>query len=175
MQRPTDTDQPAEDAVDEIRAQWQGLRPDLDLEVIDIIGRVSRASALIVHASDVLLARSELTRGEFDILTALRRTSTPQSPGALRTVGLATGPATTKRLRSLVQRGYVERSVNPADARGALIALTAAGTRLIDEIFPEILELERGLLGQVPAGEWATITDALRRVLASVEAYTPPK
>ena len=175
MQRPTDIDQPAADAVDEIRAQWQRLRPDLDLGVIDIIGRVSRASALIVRASDVLLAKFELTRGEFDILTALRRTSTPQSPGSLRTIGLATGPATTKRLRSLVQRSYVERSVNPSDGRSALIALTAAGTRLVDEVFPEILALERDLLGHVRPTEWGEVADALRQVLTSVESYIPPK
>lgn len=175
MQRPADTHHPTEDAVDEIRAQWQDLRPDLDLEVIDIIGRVSRSSALIVRASDLLLARSDLTRGEFDILTALRRTSTPQSPGSLRTIGLATGPATTKRLRSLVQRGYVERSVNPSDARGALIALTDLGTRLVDEVFPEVLALERELLGRVAPTERAAIADGLRQVLTSVESYIAPK
>ncbi len=67
----------------------------------------------------------------------------------------------------------MERSVNPTDGRGALIALTTAGIGLIDEVFPEILDLERELLRQVPANEWGTITDALRRVVASVESHRP--
>jgi len=171
VQPPTDNERDAGDAIDEIREQWQRLRPDLDVDVIDIVGRLSRAAALIVRASDLLLSRYELTRGEFDILTALRRTGTPQSPGALRTVGLATGPATTKRLRSLVARGYVERSVNPADGRGALIALTPAGRELIDEVFPSVLRLERDLMRDVPGDEWPAAVDALRRIVGSVETH----
>ena len=50
------------DAVDQIQNEWRRLRPDEDLDVIGIVGRVLRASALIVRRSDEILARHGLTR-----------------------------------------------------------------------------------------------------------------
>ena len=41
----------APDAVDEIRAGWQRLRPELDTAAVDIAGRLIRASALLVRAT----------------------------------------------------------------------------------------------------------------------------
>jgi DNA-binding MarR family transcriptional regulator len=158
------------DAVDDIRDRWAELRPELDVAPIPLIGRILRASALIVRTSDEVLARKELTRGEFDILTALRRSAAPQSPGTLRTIALASGPATTKRLHSLEARGLVARSANPADGRGALIALTERGVALVDEVFPLVLDVEAEMLAGVPAAERASTAAALRTLLASVEA-----
>ncbi|SMH43963.1 DNA-binding transcriptional regulator, MarR family [Rathayibacter oskolensis] len=164
----------ATDAVDEIRAGWAALRPDLDTEAVEIVGRLIRASALVVRATEERLAAFELTRGEFDVLTTLRRAGAPQSPTALRTIGLASAPAITKRLHALERRGLVARSANPTDGRGALIALTAAGASLIDLAFPEVLEVERGLLAAVPAGLRDGAARSLRAVLASVEAAQKP-
>lgn len=158
------------DDVDVIRAQWSHLRPDLDTDVIDVVGRVLRSAAIITRRADEFLARFGLTRGEFDILAALRRSDAPQSPGTLRTISLATGPATTKRLRSLESRGLVSRSPNPTDGRGALIALTPAGTELADEVFPQLLALERALMSGMADTDVAAVVSALRTVLASVEA-----
>jgi len=158
------------DVVDEIRAQWRRARPDVDTAVIDVVGRVLRAAALILRAGDELLARYELSRGEFDILSALRRTDGPQSPGALRTVSLASGPATTKRLHALVDRGLVTRAVNPDDGRGAFISLTRSGARLVDRVLPELLDVERGLIANVPRGERAALAGSLRRLLTGIES-----
>jgi len=158
-----------EDDVDRIRAEWAAVRPDVDTAAIDIAGRILRSAALLTRMGDVHLARFGLTRGEFDILAALRRADAPQSPGALRTISLATGPSVTKRLRSLEARGAVHRSVNPADARGALIALTPAGVELADEAFPGLLAVERGLLAGVPAGSVDGVVASLRAVVASIQ------
>jgi DNA-binding MarR family transcriptional regulator len=157
------------DAVDQIQSEWRRLRPDEDLNVIGIIGRVLRASALIVRRSDEILGRHGLTRGEFDILSALRRGERPQSPGDLRTVALATGPATTKRLHSLHGRGLVDRTANPRDARGVLISLTDQGRTLIDRVFPEQLDAERALIAQLPPGSHEAVTVSLKSLLSSIE------
>ena len=157
------------DAVDQIQSEWRRLRTDEDLNVIGIIGRVLRASALIVRRSDEILARHGMTRGEFDILSALRRGERPQSPGDLRTVALATGPATTKRLHSLHSRGLVDRNTNPRDARGVLISLTDQGRTLIDRVFPEQLEAERALIAQVPPDSHEIVVASLKSLLASIE------
>ncbi|WP_077222166.1 MarR family winged helix-turn-helix transcriptional regulator [Rathayibacter sp. VKM Ac-2630] len=161
---------PARDAVDEIREGWAVLRPELDTEAVDVIGRLIRASALVVRATEERLAAHGLTRGEFDVLTTLRRAGEPRSPSALRTIGLASAPAITKRLHALEKRGLVVRSANPADGRGALIALTEGGVELIDRAFPEVLAVERELLAGVSSAQRAEAARALRAVLASVES-----
>ncbi|WP_440709460.1 MarR family winged helix-turn-helix transcriptional regulator [Herbiconiux sp. YIM B11900] len=157
------------DDVDAIRADWRRLAPQLDTEVIDTVGRILRAAALLTRRGDEFLAGFGLARGEFDILSALRRADAPQSPGTLRTVSLASGPAVTKRLRGLEERRLLERSPNPADGRGALIALTPAGEELIDRVFPRLLDLENALLAGVPAGARAHVVPSLRAVLASID------
>ncbi|KQQ03548.1 MULTISPECIES: MarR family winged helix-turn-helix transcriptional regulator [unclassified Rathayibacter] len=162
------------DAVDDIRAGWAVLRPELDTSPVDVVGRLMRASALIVRATEERLAAFGLTRGEFDVLTTLRRAGEPQSPTVLRTIGLASAPAITKRVHALEKRGLVARSANPADGRGALIALTPAGASLIDLAFPEVLAVERTLLAAVEPGAHEEAARSLRAVLASVEAASTP-
>lgn len=157
------------DAVDEIRAEWGALRPDLDLEAIGIVGRVLRSAARIIDHSDDVLADHGLTRGEFDILAALRRSGEARSPGELRTISLATAPSTTKRLKALALRGLVDRSTNPSDGRGALIALTAPGRALVDEVFPLQLEAERSLLAGMSVAERAALERSLVLLLGSIE------
>jgi DNA-binding MarR family transcriptional regulator len=159
----------AGDAVDDIQAAWRRLRPDLDLAPIGVVGRVLRSAARIVHRSDDVLAAHGLTRGEFDILAALRRSGEPRSPGELRTISLATAPSTTKRLKSLELRGLVVRSTNPSDGRGALITLTEPGRGLVDELFPLQLEAEKELLAGMSTEERTALERSLARLLASIE------
>ncbi|NQX35115.1 MarR family winged helix-turn-helix transcriptional regulator [Herbiconiux sp. VKM Ac-2851] len=158
------------DVVDEIREGWAELRPELDTSAVDVVGRVLRAAAVITRRGDELLAGSGLGRGEFDILAALRRAGEPRSPGALRTVSLATAPATTKRLQALEARGLVVRTPNPHDGRGALIALTPDGEQLIDDVFPQLLAVETQLVAGIPTAQLADVVAALRLTVESVEA-----
>ncbi|KQO05392.1 hypothetical protein ASF06_18010 [Agreia sp. Leaf244] len=168
IDRTPDARRPA-DAVDDIQAEWRRLRPDLDLDAIGIVGRVLRSAARIVHHSDDVLAAHGLTRGEFDILAALRRSGALMSPGELRTISLATAPSTTKRLKGLEHRGLVQRSSNPADGRGALIALTDSGRALTDEVFPLQLSAEEALLAGLTTDERAALERSLALLLASIE------
>ncbi|PPF62852.1 MarR family transcriptional regulator [Clavibacter michiganensis] len=159
----------AGDAIDAIQSEWRRLRPDLDLAAIGVVGRVLRSAALIVDRSDEVLAAHGLTRGEFDILAVLRRSTAPRSPSELRTISLATAPSTTKRLKGLEGRGLVDRSVNPADGRGALISLTAEGRDLVDEVFPLQLAAEDALLAGISGDERVALVGSLTALLASIE------
>jgi len=157
------------DAVDAIEAQWRALRPREDLAPVAVVGRLLRAAAITTRRSDEALAAHGLTRGEFDLLSALRRAGEPQRPSDLTTVSLASAPATTKRVKALTARGLVERRPDPVDGRGALIALTRAGRTLIDRAFPDQLATERALLAAIPADRRDDVVAALRLLLASVE------
>lgn len=157
------------DAVDEIRAQWAALRPGMDLSAMELAARLLRAAALVERETGAYLALLGLNRGEFDVLSALRRAGSPQSPGALRTTTLVSPAATTKRIAALHRSGLVERTPNPADGRGALISLTRRGRDLIDEAFPRVLAIEQRMLSGLSPAQHARAVAALRQILASAE------
>lgn len=158
-----------DDAVDAVREQWQELWPEADLSAMELAARLLRAAALVERETGAYLGSLGLSRGEFDVLSALRRAGAPQSPGSLRTVTLVSAAAITKRVAALQKSGLVQRSPNPADGRGALISLTAEGARLTDEAFPEVLSIEQRLLAGLSPGQHARAVTSLRQILASAE------
>lgn len=164
----------ADDAVDAIKEQWLALRPGLDLGAMELAARLLRAAALLERETSVYLGGLGLSRGEFDVLAALRRGNAPQSPGSLRTVTLVSAAAITKRVAALLKSDLVERSPNPADGRGALISLTPAGVRVIDEAFPQVLGIERRMLAGLSPAQHARAVAALRQILASAEVRPQP-
>ncbi len=163
------------DAVDAIRARWEALRPGLDLSTMEVTARLLRAAALIERGTGDYFGRLGISRGEFDLLAALRRAGTPQTPGALHTVTLVSPAAITKRSAALRRSGLIERTRNPADGRGALISLTEAGRDLIDRAFPEVLAIERRMLADLSPAQRARAVTALRQILASAEAPRSPE
>lgn len=150
------------DVVDRMQREWAGLRPDLSFASLGVIHRVLRASRLILEASDAFLADYGLTRGELDVLSALRRTGEPLSPTTLARTLLVPRSAITMRLKALQVRGFLSRTANPADGRSFLLVLTDAGTALVDEVIPAQLALEDALLAEVPSGVVEGLVDPLR-------------
>lgn len=161
------------DAVDTIKTQWEKIRPDLDMAGMDLTARLLRAAALLERETGAYLSELGLSRGEFDVLSALRRAGEPQSPGSLRTVTLVSPAAITKRVAALQRAGYADRNPNPADGRGVLVSLTARGRDLIDEALPEVLAIERSMLAGLSPRQHARAVTALRQILASVELSSP--
>ncbi|WP_416402916.1 MarR family winged helix-turn-helix transcriptional regulator [Arthrobacter sp. LFS091] len=150
------------DVVDQMQREWARLRPDLSFASLGVIHRVLRASRLILEASDAFLADYGLTRGELDVLSALRRTDEPLSPTTLAHTLLVPRSAITMRLKSLQVRGLLSRTANPADGRSSLLVLTDAGSGLVDEVIPAQLALEDALLAEIPPGVVEGLVDPLR-------------
>lgn len=120
-------------------------------------------------SGDEHLTEFGLNRGEFDILSALRRYDDPLTPSALTAAVLASPAATTERLRALESRGLVERSVNPDDRRSSLVRLTADGASVFDRTLPAQLAVEAELLATLDDTDRAALVDALRRLLLAWE------
>lgn len=70
----------AGDTVGEVVRQWRTVHPDLDTSPIEIIGRINRCAALLREAEDAPLRHAGLTRPEFELLAALRRTGRELTP-----------------------------------------------------------------------------------------------
>ncbi|WP_406833128.1 MarR family transcriptional regulator [Pedococcus sp. KACC 23699] len=152
-----------------MQREWALLRPDLSFTSLGVIHRMLRAARLILDASDAFLARYGLTRGELDVLSALRRAEEPLSPTALAQTLLAPRSAITMRLNALQARGLLSRTANPADGRSSLVVLTDAGIALVDEVIPAQLELEDALLADAPPWAMEGLAERLRALTSMWE------
>jgi len=156
-----------DDAVDQIRAEWAEMRPELDTAPIAVIGRILLAAKTLQERADRSLADAGVTRAEFDLLSQLRRSAAPLRPGDL-TRGIVGSPAaTTKRLHRLGEAGLVVRSADPDDGRAVRVSLTTEGRRLVDRVLPEQLDAEARLLTALTPHRQDELADLLRTLLVS--------
>jgi DNA-binding MarR family transcriptional regulator len=151
------------DSIDLIREGWQALRPEMDTSVIGTIGRVIRVARHVTLLSDHVLAEYGISRGEFDVLSAVRRAASPAR-------GLVTSNASiTKRMVALESLGLAVRERGAADRRVVRVRLTEEGVALIDRAVPAQLAFERELEAQLSPEERDAFERTLRTVLGELE------
>ena len=160
------------DEVDDLVAAWQAQRPDLDVEPLQVLSRVSRLARHLDRARRAAFASHGLEPWEFDVLSALRRQGPPYqlSPGALLHITLVTSGTMTNRIDRLEQAALVARHPDPQDRRGVLVRLTAAGCARVDSALADLLTSERVLLHPISASSRQTLADLLRALLAPLDA-----
>lgn len=160
------------DEVDLLVAAWRQERPDLDVEPLQVLSRVSRLARHLDRARRASFAEHGLETWEFDVLTALRRAGEPyeMSPGALLRATLVTSGTMTNRIDRLAAAGLVRRRPDPEDRRGVLVSLTDAGRTRVDGAFADLLRRERELLSSLGGREQQALSDLLRTLLVPFDA-----
>ncbi|MBE3002431.1 MarR family transcriptional regulator [Nocardiopsis sp. HNM0947] len=157
------------DALSRFRDSWAHLRPDLDLSSMEAIGRVLRLAALMHHITDTALTDAEVTRPEFEVLAALRRSPHGLRPRQLTRETVSSSAATTKRLTRLEQAGLITRTPHHRDRREVQVTLTDRGAQLAEELFTGQLQRESELLAPLNPDERAQLAHLLQRVLAPID------
>ncbi|MFD8723275.1 MarR family winged helix-turn-helix transcriptional regulator [Streptomyces sp. NPDC059629] len=157
------------DTVAAVVRQWRTVHPDLDTGPMEVIGRINRCAALLQQAEDAPLRRAGLSRPEFDLLGALRRTGHELTPSELAKETFSSGAAVTKRLKQLTERGLVERRGDARDRRVAHLRLTDAGRDLVDGILPEQLAYETGVLSVLAPPGQGELASLLAELLGRLE------
>ncbi|SDT81713.1 DNA-binding transcriptional regulator, MarR family [Streptomyces sp. TLI_053] len=162
--------QPQYDGVDRITAQWHAVRPDLDTSPMAVIGRLSRASRLLERGIKENLAAHGVESWEFDVLATLLRSGPPNvlTAGELSAAAMVSSAALTNRIDHLVEKGLVDRAVDPAHRRRVLISLTDTGRDLTDRLVEHHLAGEERQLAGLTTAEREQLTDLLRRVLLTL-------
>lgn len=163
---------PQGDAVDQILAQWQRERPDLDSSPMGPIGRLQRCAMLLEPLLETAFVEHSLVRWEFDMLATLRRAGEPfvLSPTQLFSTLMITSGTMTHRLKALEKRGLIARLANPQDARSMLVALAPEGRRLIDEAVETHVENEHRLLVGLSDTQRLQLDEALRVFMRVLES-----
>jgi DNA-binding MarR family transcriptional regulator len=167
---------PLRDEVDDLVAAWRAQRPDLDVEPMQVLSRISRLSRHLDIARRGAFAEHGLESWEFDVLSALRRQGPPfqLTPGALLRATLVTSGTMTNRIDRLAAANLVRREPDPRDKRGVLVTLTAAGRERVDAALDGLLRRERVLLAGLGAGERQDLADLMRILLAPFDNPRSP-
>ena len=161
------------DEVDDLVAGWHAERPDLDLEPMQVLSRVSRLARHLDRARRVAFSGHGLETWEFDVLSALRRQGPPYqlSPGALLRATLVTSGTMTNRIDRLAKAGLVTRHSDPLDGRGVLVQLTERGRLVVDAALTDLLDHERELLARLAAGQRESLATLLRVLLTPFDSH----
>ncbi|MEV6264701.1 MarR family transcriptional regulator [Streptomyces sp. NPDC051784] len=158
-----------DDIVASVVRQWQAVHPGLDTGPMELIGRINRCAALLQQAEDAPLRAAGLTRAEFDLLGAMRRTGRELTPGDLARETFSSGAAVTKRLRALQEAGFIARRSDARDRRVAHVGLTDEGRELVDRLLPAQLAYERSVLSGLDDGARADLSGRLGELLVQLE------
>lgn len=168
--RPTRARAAMREQVDAIFSQWQAERPDIDPGPVHIFGLIGRIQMQCTALIDEALLPFDLTRGTYDVLTALRRAGTPYSlsPKQIAQSLLLSGAGLTSRLNKLEAQNYLARLPEPNDRRTLRVQLTSAGEAIINEAIPRVFDVQRSLLSplglegqQRLVGELARFADVI--------------
>ena len=157
------------DHVSSILEQWRRVRPELEVEPMGIVGRLSRLARGVEHELDRNFARFGLDTISFDLMAALRRQGDPYtlSPKALQFEMMISSGSTTYRLDRLEQRDLITRQPDPDDRRGVQVRLTEAGLALIDEAVTSHVQLEADYLSALSKEQQRQLADLLTRLTQS--------
>lgn len=159
------------DAVDTVVEQWAQVRPDLDTAAMEVFGRVFGIARAMGDRMEAVYATYGISRGEFDVLAALRRAGEPYtlSPRTLSATLMLTTGGMTGRLDKLERAGLLRRSPDPHDRRGLQVTLTEPGLRLIDAAVGAGLAVQSEALSALDGERGPQLAGLLRELLSAAQ------
>jgi len=107
--------------------------------------------------------RYGISRREWRVV-ALLAAHGPLSPSALAEQGDLDRARTSRAIGTLVAKQLLVRRAQPGDARRAVVALTAQGQRLYDELFPQVVQINRQVVAALGPAQVAALDEALQRL-----------
>lgn len=159
------------DHVDRLRAQWDRELPDLDTEPMTILGRAYRLSNLVRPSIEETFASFGIDRGEFDVISTLRRSGPPYrlTPTDLYTLLMISSGGLTHRLDRLQKAGLILRERSASDGRSSVVGLTEKGIALAENAFRADMASEARYLDALSKEDRVALSALLRKLLISLE------
>jgi DNA-binding MarR family transcriptional regulator len=122
---------------------------------------MQRAARALARRFDEALRPLDLTNGQFSLLMSLNR-PVPPSMGSVASLLAMDRTTLTAALKPLQRRRLVAVTVDPADKRGRLMALTAAGRSLLARATPVWERTHAEVEGGLARGEPDLLRASLR-------------
>lgn len=164
----SDDDRDLVTAERDVRAAFTGL--DLDLTSLAAVSNIFRAATSVRnHMEGGVLAQHELSWSAFTSLFVLRVWGEMDARTLAAEAGV-TAATLTGVMKTLEARQLLRRKTDRADGRRVLVALSAAGRKVVDEIMPAFNRHERLVTQALTEEEQIELAHALRTILRTVEA-----
>ncbi|BCH34004.1 MarR family transcriptional regulator [Mesorhizobium sp. L-8-10] len=162
----------ARDHVERLRGQWAREVPDIDTSPMTILGRAYRLSNLVRPSIVATFARFGLDRGEFDVISTLRRSGLPYklTPTELYRSLMISSGGLSHRLVRLEKSGLITREKSTEDGRSFLVALTPEGQKRAEEAFRADMANELRFIDALSPERREVLSGLLRELLIAVEA-----
>ena len=160
-----------DDTTDRQLEGWSGVRPDLEVDALQVTARLTRVGAHLARRQDAVFGRFGLGRGEVGALSALRVAGPPYrlSPTHLAKGLMLSSAGITSRIDRLERRGFVRRLADPNDRRGVMVELTDEGLGAVDSAVAALTVSDRQLLARLDPDEIAQLESILRKLLGGLE------
>lgn len=164
-------DRVTEDHVDRLRRLWARELPDLNTEPMAILGRAFRLGNMVRPSIEATFAGFGLDRGEFDVISTLRRSGPPYrlTPTEMYALLMISSGGLTHRLDRLEKAGLVRREKSAKDGRSVQVALTEAGAVLAEQAFRTDMASELAFLEPLDEGEREMLAGLLRKLILGIE------
>jgi len=130
---------------------------------LDAYIKLSRATSAVDARINRPLAEASLTTSQFGVLEAVWHLG-PLTHGEIGRKLLKSSGNVTVVIDNLARRGLVRRESDTVDRRVSRVALTAAGSALLEAVFPAHVARVVDAFGALDADELATLSTLLRRL-----------
>lgn len=94
----------------------------------------------------------------------------PLRQGALAERLFLDKSTTSRVVATLIKKGYVEQTADPADGRAVMLQPTRSGRALYNKITGELVEQQQQLLGDLPPEVRAGVITVVRRLADAADA-----
>jgi len=164
------------DLIDGIADAWRREMPGLYRPEAQMASRAVRLGVLLDDLLAAELARWDLLKTDFAVLTALRSAGAPYElrPSDLKDRLLLTSGGVTTVLKRLEKAGLVEREQDTADGRSTRVRLTSTGIETAGATVQAWSQAESRFFQAVPPQVVQAASDTLREVLVAVGDLEPP-
>jgi DNA-binding MarR family transcriptional regulator len=161
----------SQDLTDRVLGSWVAVRPDLEVDALQVTARLSRIGPLLAKRQEAVFDQFGLGRGEVGALSALRIAGPPYrlSPTRLGRGLMLSSAGVTSRIDRLERRGLVHRLRDPDDRRGVIVELTEKGLEVVDAAVAALAKSDRELLERLDPDEIRQLEALLRNFLGVLE------
>jgi DNA-binding MarR family transcriptional regulator len=138
--------------------------PEMDILVAESYLHVLRTGSIMQNRVERMLSRFGMSYGRFVVLGLLSTQAEPTAVSKLADMASVTSATISAVISGMVRDGLVERHENPSDRRVVRIGLSAAGQKMLDDIFPLIFKWQSEAMGKLDPKELNTLIDLLAKV-----------
>jgi len=159
------------DLIDALVSEWNAERPDLNVDAMEIVGRIIKLGKIFEKRASDSLKDSGIYYTDLDVLATIRRSGAPYelAPKQLMQSVLITSGAMTALLNRLTKLELIYRVPDTNDGRIILAGLTEKGKKVIDKAIEIRFNEAQTSVSMLNAMEHQDLSILLKKLLVALD------